>query len=145
MTRKARHVKPQGLVRGLQRGLQVLRVLNEKNYASVLEINRATGLPRTTIYRLLDTLIDAGYVKFGNREEGYCLTVQVRTLSEGYLLAGDMTDKSNGDVGTHGQNGWNAGTDRIGDNQTNPVNNTADRLAEKLAHYGIGQHNCRQG
>tara|TARA_B100000315_G_C14552221_1_gene576415 strand:+ start:393 stop:749 length:357 start_codon:yes stop_codon:yes gene_type:complete len=84
MTRKARHVKPQGLVRGLQRGLQVLRVLNEKNYASVLEINRATGLPRTTIYRLLDTLIDAGYVKFGNREEGYCLTVQVRTLSEGY-------------------------------------------------------------
>ena len=75
----------------MQRGLQVLRVLNEKNYASVLEINRATGLPRTTIYRLLDTLIDAGYVKFGNREEGYCLTVQVRTLSEGYTAEAWLT------------------------------------------------------
>lgn len=84
MTRKARNIKPQGLVRGLQRGLQILRFLNEKNSASVLEISRATYLPRTTVYRLLDTLIDAGYVKFGNRQEEYCLTSQIRTLSEGY-------------------------------------------------------------
>jgi IclR family transcriptional regulator, mhp operon transcriptional activator len=84
MARHTKKNKPQVLVRGLQRGLQVLRVLNTKSHASALEISRTTGLPRTTVYRLLDTLIEAGYVKIGNRPEEYCLAVGVCTLSDGY-------------------------------------------------------------
>ncbi len=92
MSGPAKEVQNQKFVRGLQRGLQVLRVLNANNQASVLEISRATSLPRTTVYRLLDTLIDAGYVKKGDRKEIYCLTVQVHTLSEGYKEEYWLTD-----------------------------------------------------
>lgn len=72
------------LVRGLLRGLLVLRALNENNYSSVLQLSKATGLPRATIYRLLDTLISAGYVTQGGNKDLYRLTIMVRTLSDGF-------------------------------------------------------------
>ena len=74
----------QRLVRGLLRGLQLLRFLNEYNYATALELSRLTGLPRPTVYRLLDTLIAAGYVTNGSRKETYQLTILVRSLSDGF-------------------------------------------------------------
>ena len=72
------------LVRGLLRGLQVLRALNEHNYTTVLQLSKATGLPRATIYRLLDTLIAAGYVAQGGSKDLYRLTIMVRALSDGF-------------------------------------------------------------
>jgi len=72
------------LVRGLLRGLAVLRALNETNYATALELSKQTGLPRSTIYRLLDTLVAAGYVTIGARKETYRLTILVRSLSDGF-------------------------------------------------------------
>lgn len=72
------------VVQGLMRGLRVLRALNEINYATALELSRATGLPRATIYRLLETLVGAGYVARGPRRETYRLTIQVRALSDGF-------------------------------------------------------------
>jgi len=72
------------LVRGLLRGLTVLRALNETNYATALELSKQTGLPRSTVYRLLDTLMAAGYVGIGARRETYQLTIQVRALSDGF-------------------------------------------------------------
>ena len=71
-------------VQGLMRGLSVLRELNERNYATALELSRATGLPRATVYRLLETLVQSGYVARGTRRETYQLTVQVRALSDGF-------------------------------------------------------------
>lgn len=76
---------PRGqIVQGLVRGLSVLRALNERNYATALELSRDTGLPRATIYRLLETLIQSGYVTRGARRETYQLTIQVRALSDGF-------------------------------------------------------------
>ena len=72
------------LVRGLLRGLAVLRALNEYNYATALELSKHTGLPRSTVYRLLDTLMTAGYVSIGARKETFQLTIQVRSLSDGF-------------------------------------------------------------
>src|SRR5690606_40094845 len=66
------------------RGLQVLRALNEHNYTTVLQLSKATGLPRATIYRLLDTLIAAGYVAQGGTKDLYRLTIMVRALSDGF-------------------------------------------------------------
>ncbi len=72
------------IVQGLVRGLSVLRALNERNHATALELSRDTGLPRATIYRLLETLVRSGYVARGGRRETYRLTIQVRALSDGF-------------------------------------------------------------
>ncbi|MGE0734295.1 MAG: helix-turn-helix domain-containing protein [Alphaproteobacteria bacterium] len=72
------------IVRGLLRGLDVLKALNENNYATVLQLSKTTRLPRATIYRLLDTLIQAGYVVHGGRKDTYRLTIRVRALSDGF-------------------------------------------------------------
>lgn len=79
-------------VRGLTRGLAVLRALNESNYATALQLSRATGLPRPTVYRLLETLIGAGYVAHGPRPDNYRLTIAVRALSDGFDDEAWVTD-----------------------------------------------------
>jgi IclR family mhp operon transcriptional activator len=79
-------------VRGLTRGLAILRALNENNYATALQLSRITGLPRPTVYRLLDTLIAAGYVAHGPRPDIYRLTIAVRALSDGFNDEAWMTD-----------------------------------------------------
>lgn len=79
-------------VRGLTRGLAILRALNENNYATALQLSRLTGLPRPTVYRLLDTLIAAGYVAHGPRPDIYRLTIAVRALSDGFDDEAWMTD-----------------------------------------------------
>jgi IclR family mhp operon transcriptional activator len=79
-------------VRGLTRGLAVLRALNETNYATALQLSRSTGLPRPTVYRLLETLIAAGYVAHGPRPDNYRLTIAVRALSDGFDDEAWVTD-----------------------------------------------------
>ncbi len=51
-------------VRALLRGLEVLKHLNAAGPSRPGEIARALGLPRPTVYRLLETLEEAGYVAF---------------------------------------------------------------------------------
>ncbi|MEZ5654049.1 MAG: DNA-binding transcriptional regulator [Burkholderiaceae bacterium] len=74
-------------VRGLSRGLAVLRAMNcmAGGIGGVVEIARATGLHRTTVKRLLETLRTEGVVD--HRDDGglYALTDEVRRLSEGYV------------------------------------------------------------
>ena len=73
-------------VRGLARGLDVLRALNTEpgGLASTSRLARLCGLDRTTTKRLLETLRSLGLVRTGEREGQYCLTFQVRRLAEGY-------------------------------------------------------------
>lgn len=51
-------------VRALARGLTILRHLNKVGAARVGEIAAALDLPRPTVYRLLHTLEEEGYVSF---------------------------------------------------------------------------------
>jgi DNA-binding IclR family transcriptional regulator len=71
-------------VRSHLRGLQVLQALNRHNFASVLDLSRETDLPRPTIYRLLETLIEAGFVLHDKDSDVFCLSAQVRELSCGF-------------------------------------------------------------
>jgi IclR family mhp operon transcriptional activator len=75
-----------GTVRSLVRGLDLLQVLNrhEKGRASLAQIAAGSGLHRTTVRRLLETLIDAGFVKRSASDDRYVLTLKVRSLSEGF-------------------------------------------------------------
>lgn len=73
-----------GLMRGPLRTLAVLRALNVRNGATVVELSGATGISRPALYRILETLRGAGYVSVGLRRQSYFLTMLVRTLAEGF-------------------------------------------------------------
>jgi IclR family mhp operon transcriptional activator len=71
-------------IRALLRGLEVLHVLNQQNGATVSEVAAAIDLPRTTTYRILETLCVAGYAYRAKSDERYRLTIMVRGLSDGF-------------------------------------------------------------
>lgn len=73
-------------VRGLARGLQVLRALNaaEDGRATAQQIAVDTGLHRTTVRRLLETLAEEGYVRRSSSDDSFRLMLGVRWLSDGF-------------------------------------------------------------
>lgn len=71
-------------IRALLRGLEVLHVLNLHNGATVSEVAAAIDLPRTTTYRILESLCVAGYAYRAVSDERYRLTILVRGLSDGF-------------------------------------------------------------
>jgi IclR family mhp operon transcriptional activator len=72
-------------VPGLTRGLQILNALNrEDGGASPTSLAELTGLHRTTVRRLLETLQDEGYVRRGESDDSFRLSMKVRELSEGF-------------------------------------------------------------
>jgi IclR family mhp operon transcriptional activator len=81
-------------VRGLTRGLAVLRALNAMpgGIGGVSELAHATGLHRTTVKRLLETLKAETLVLQKDDGASYALGFGVRRLSEGYVGA-DWIDR----------------------------------------------------
>lgn len=71
-------------VRSFTRGLAVLEALNAQGSATPLELARHTGIARGTVYRLLQTLLDAGYIERGAGDEGFRLRLRVRRLAGGF-------------------------------------------------------------
>src|SRR5271165_1703225 len=71
-------------IRSLMRGLDALTVLNLRDGATVSEVVQEIRLPRTTVYRILETLCDAGFVYRDGTDDRYRLTIMVRGLSDGF-------------------------------------------------------------
>lgn len=71
-------------IRALIRGLDALTVLNTRDGATVSEIAQEIHLPRTTVYRILETLSAAGFVVRDDSDDRYRLTIMVRALSGGF-------------------------------------------------------------
>jgi IclR family mhp operon transcriptional activator len=71
-------------VRALNRGLEVLTELNRLERAAINTLAAAVGLPRTTTYRILETLRLAGYVERDAHDDCYRPTIMVRALSDGF-------------------------------------------------------------
>ena len=71
-------------IRALMRGLDALQILNLRNGATVSEVVQESRLPRTTVYRILETLCDAGFVHRDESDDRYRLTIMVRGLSDGF-------------------------------------------------------------
>jgi IclR family mhp operon transcriptional activator len=71
-------------IRALLRGLDVLTILNVRNGATVSDVAGEIRLPRTTTYRILETLCSAGYVFRDVADDRYRLTIMVRGLSDGF-------------------------------------------------------------
>ncbi len=71
-------------VQSVRRALDLLQALNRQKITSVKDLHRATGLPKPTVVRLLETLAAMGYVTNDQRQGGYSVTSLVRTLSCGF-------------------------------------------------------------
>jgi IclR family mhp operon transcriptional activator len=71
-------------IRALVRGLDALTVLNLRDGATVSEVAQEIRLPRTTVYRILETLCNGGFVFRDPADDRYRLTVRVRGLSGGF-------------------------------------------------------------
>jgi IclR family transcriptional regulator, mhp operon transcriptional activator len=71
-------------VKSVRRALNVLTTLNRLRIASLGDLHEETGLPKSTIVRMLDTLIADGYVIRDNLCGGYRVTHKVRGLDAGY-------------------------------------------------------------
>jgi IclR family mhp operon transcriptional activator len=71
-------------IRALNRGLDVLTELNRLERAAINTLASAVDLPRTTTYRILETLRLAGYVERDSHDDCYRPTIMVRALSDGF-------------------------------------------------------------
>jgi IclR family mhp operon transcriptional activator len=71
-------------IRALMRGLDALTFLNLRDGATVSEVAQEIRLPRTTVYRILETLCNAGFVFRDASDDRYRLTILVRGLSDGF-------------------------------------------------------------
>lgn len=87
-----RRSSPYSTVRGLTRGLSVLRAVNALGSATTIEVARETALPRPTVHRLLETLREEGYLRRIGLRDAYRLTLKVRGLSGGYKDDDWITD-----------------------------------------------------
>src|SRR5690349_916994 len=71
-------------IRALLRGLDALHELNGRGSATVSDVAKAIKLPRTTAYRVLETLCAAGLVVRDTADDRYRLTLKVRSLADGF-------------------------------------------------------------
>jgi IclR family mhp operon transcriptional activator len=72
------------LVRALNRGLDLLEILNQNDGACIASLAQDADLPLATAYRMMETLISRGLVAKGDDGASYWLTGQVSALSNGY-------------------------------------------------------------
>lgn len=71
-------------IRALMRGFDALTVLNLRDGATVSEVAQEIRLPRTTAYRILETLCTAGFALRDPDDDRYRPTPRVKGLSCGF-------------------------------------------------------------
>lgn len=80
-------------VTALVRGLTLLQGLSSGGVQSIRQLHAATGLPKPTIVRLLNTMIEAGYVFVTDNAPAYGVTAKVLSLAEGFELGRHLTQR----------------------------------------------------
>lgn len=71
-------------IRALARGLAVLRVMNRAQRWSLHQLHAELGLPKSTLFRILQTLQHEGFVRVDVARGQYMLAARVLELSGGY-------------------------------------------------------------
>ena len=70
-------------VASVARALRILQVINSSGPVRISEIAGATGLPKPTVVRLVETLSELGFVQKEPSSKTYFVTKKARTLSVG--------------------------------------------------------------
>ncbi|MFV0387026.1 helix-turn-helix domain-containing protein [Paracoccus sp. (in: a-proteobacteria)] len=71
-------------VRSLRRGLQILQAVNQGDGLKAAAVARATGIPRPTVYRLLETLEAMHFVIRDHSSDNWRVTLHAKSLSSGF-------------------------------------------------------------
>ena len=71
-------------VRAFKRGLDVLREVNRSGGIRAGDVARQLGLPRPTVYRLIETLEELGYVARSASDDRFRVTRRALGLGDGY-------------------------------------------------------------
>ena len=72
------------MIRSLSNGLKILIFLNRRDSASAGELSKTLGIPRGTVYRILSTLDNKGFIYKHPDNHRYYITSKVKALSDGY-------------------------------------------------------------
>jgi IclR family mhp operon transcriptional activator len=75
--------RPEG-VRSIQRGLDVLSEVNRSGGIRASELAQRLSLARPTVYRLLETLEELGYVRRSGSDDRFRVTRKASSLGDGY-------------------------------------------------------------
>ena len=66
------------------RTLLLLEELNRHRVTSIDRLHKATGLPKSTVVRLMKSLCAMGYAANDRRQGGYAVASRVKSLSNGF-------------------------------------------------------------
>ena len=85
--------EPTYIVPGLERGLKILTEFSPREpVLGAPELSRRLGIPRTTVFRLLQTLESLGFLERADKDRNYRLGVAVLRLGFEYLSSLELTD-----------------------------------------------------
>ncbi len=84
-------------IRVLARGLQVIKAIRNQSPASLLQLHQATGLAKSTLLRVLNTLLQQGWVYRGLSDGSYRLCFRLHHLGDN-LLAADALAEAAGPI-----------------------------------------------
>jgi IclR family mhp operon transcriptional activator len=73
-----------GPVTAILRALTVLETIAEQGSVTIKDLHAATGMPKSTLVRMLETLIHAGYVYSAGDQPSYSLTARPLSLAGGF-------------------------------------------------------------
>src|ERR1700744_5317457 len=71
-------------VRAILRGLEVLRVVSEHGPIGATDVAKRVALPQPPTVRILETLVEAGYVYRNPAASTFGVTARTKTFSRGY-------------------------------------------------------------
>ena len=71
-------------VEAASRTLLLLEELNRHRVTSIDRLHKATGLPKSTVVRLMKSLCALGYAANDRRQGGYAVASRVKSLSNGF-------------------------------------------------------------
>ncbi|SAK62602.1 IclR family transcriptional regulator [Caballeronia glebae] len=92
-TEEADKGEPTYIVPGLERGLKILTEFSPREpVLGAPELSRRLGIPRTTVFRLLQTLESLGFLERADKDRNYRLGVAVLRLGFEYLSSLELTD-----------------------------------------------------
>jgi IclR family transcriptional regulator, mhp operon transcriptional activator len=69
-------------IKSLIRGLQIIEVLSQLGWAKIGEISTVSGIDRTSVYRLINTLVQAGYLTRRLDDGAVALTPKLVVLAD---------------------------------------------------------------
>jgi len=80
-------------IQSLERAFAIIEAMADNHEIGVTELAKATGLNKTTVFRMLDTLVNLGYVPRDGKTEKYSLTLKFLKISSEQLASYDIHKK----------------------------------------------------